>query len=86
MERVAPSLAASAASFHGLGGAEPQRRGAKRALARTLPAMREPESRFALLDLCAKNMHAATEAAALAWAPPEARAFYRDERAAVSVG
>jgi hypothetical protein len=50
------------------------------ACARTLPAMRGPESRFQLLDLCVKNMHAATEAAALAWAPPEALAFYRAER------
>ena len=51
------------------------------ACARTLPAMHEAASRFQLLDLCVKNMHAATDAAALAWAPPEALAFYRDERA-----
>jgi hypothetical protein len=50
------------------------------ACARTLPAMRGPESRFQLLDVCVKNMHAANEAAALAWAPPEALVFYRSER------
>jgi hypothetical protein len=51
------------------------------ACARTLPAMGDPDSRFQLLDVCVKNMHVATDATALAWAPPEALAFYRDERA-----
>jgi hypothetical protein len=45
-----------------------------------LPAVRRSDSRFDLLDLCARNMHATSEAAALAWAPPEAQVFYRDER------
>jgi hypothetical protein len=50
------------------------------ACARTLPTTRGADSRFALLDLCVKNTHAAGEAAALAWAPPGPVAFYRDER------
>ena len=49
--------------------------------ARTLRAVRRASTRFELLDLCVRNMHSVSEAAALAWAPPEAAAFYRDERA-----
>jgi hypothetical protein len=49
------------------------------ACAQTLPAMRQSDDRFELLDLCVRNMHAPTEAAALAWAPPDALTFYRQE-------
>ena len=77
---VAPTLVA-ARGIVSVWGARRRSDEVGEACARTLPAMREPDSRFQLLDLCVKNMHATTEAAALAWAPPEALAFYRDERA-----
>jgi hypothetical protein len=77
---VAPTLVA-ARGIVSVWGARNRSDKVGEACARTLPAMREPDSRFQLLDLCVKNMHAATEAAALAWVPPEALAFYRDERA-----
>jgi hypothetical protein len=77
---MAPTLAA-ARGIVSVWGARNRSDKVGEACARTLPAMREPDSRFQLLDLCLKNMHASTEAAALAWAPPEALAFYRDERA-----
>ena len=47
---------------------------------RILPAMRASDDRYNLLDLCVTNMRAPTDAAALAWAPPEALAFYREQR------
>ena len=77
---VAPSLAA-ARGIVSVWGARGRSDEVRDACARTLPALHEAASRFQLLDLCVKNMHAATVAAALAWAPPEALAFYRDERA-----
>ena len=77
---IAPTLAA-ARGIVSVWGTRSRSDKVGEACARTLPAMREPDSRFQLLDLCVKNMHAATVAAALAWAPPEALAFYGDERA-----
>ena len=77
---IAPTLAATR-GIVSVWGARGRSDEVGEACARTLPAMRDPDSRFQLLDLCAKNMHAATEAAALAWAPPEVLTFYRDERA-----
>jgi hypothetical protein len=76
---VAPTLAATR-GIVSVWGARKRSDKVGEACARTLPAMREPDSRFQLLELCVKNMHSPTEAAALAWAPPEALAFYRDER------
>jgi len=77
---IAPTLAATR-GIVSVWGARGRNNEVGAACARTLPAMRDPDSRFQLLDLCVNNMHAATETAALAWAPPEALAFYRDERA-----
>ena len=77
---IAPTLAAARGIFS-VWGARGRNDEVAEACARTLPAMHDADGRFQLLDLCVKNMHTPTEAAALAWAPPGALAFYRHERA-----
>jgi hypothetical protein len=75
-----PTLIAARALVTGLH-RHHQREGVVQTCVRSAGAITDRNELFDLIDLCAANMEAPNEAEALAWATPETRAFFEDERA-----